>query len=345
MNRRSDIVKFFSVSVRFLALNSLIGAVFLYTLSFRSELGSYPRDRSESSLAVTGSHSQFDFIVLGASRARQFTRYDNQRRVEEILGKTFLNLAKAAGGGVVPALLSLKNFYRRANRTPVIIYFLDPFALCTRWSNELSPSIIDEPFDWWYLVQLFNEGLAFERIRDYVRGNIVSRRGLPDVYDLPSSDTALAAQDPSAISNRLAMLYPNGCNQDELEKGVAKLNELHDLALGNGARLVIIRLPTLLGPEPGSSSFETIEKIGMVGSRPTVVDLSSAINDPRCFEDHDHLNTAGIELVTRYFLEPLLENLPKWTGSFHERRLLNCGEVSPNIRNTIDRAALEAGTI
>jgi lysophospholipase L1-like esterase len=72
-------------------------------------------------------------------------------------------------------------------------------------------------------------------------------------------------------------------------------------------RIRIVTPPTLLGELPGMAAF--IESAQQIATKhgADFVDASGEMQDLRYFQDHDHLNAAGVAEFARRFLEPAVD--------------------------------------
>jgi hypothetical protein len=121
---------------------------------------------------------------------------------------------------------------------------------------------------------------------------------------------SLASVYTRAVELRLASLYGAGMPRATFEKYAAMVERMALLAKEKGASMVFIVPTTLLGRVPGTD--ELLRELDVIRERHGAAyrDLSQAITDPALFYDHDHLNSAGVELFTRSYLKPYVDGRP-----------------------------------
>lgn len=270
---------------------------------------SYEQWETDSVLYATPRNTTFDFLSLGTSRARIFSEFkDNHDFVVNDLGLHFLNLAIPFGGGILPERLYLENFYERGNRAKAVVLFLDPFVLFSNSFNLEHRFVYYEPFRARFLAKLIVNRLPFERIMTYVR----SKFGRYWFERVPTSKPRdervvdIAHANPDDLRKRMDSLYPEGVNEVNFARYTRDVTRIVDMAAHHDSRVFIVFLPTLLPPEPGYERAKAFLD-GCRAQHPfTFCDWKNALNDPRLFADHDHLNYEGFQHLTRDLLQPML---------------------------------------
>jgi len=252
---------------------------------------------TETNLPVILKNKSYDFVLLGSSHARIFSRAENHNEFEKLLQRSFINLSQ---GGNRESLKNQKTylsyFYQRGNTNRVTVYFLDPFIFYRR---ELlsNPHIFDhEPFRLDFLYTLLTSG-------DYNWKTTTSYLFAMNQYKT-MSPTQIKQSTASAqiIQSRMKSLYLNPIDTDNFRF----INEVNELSLNHGAKLVVIIPPTLF---PKHKQAEEVKK-ELVKLQKTehfaLFDFSEVMKDPKYFLDSDHLNNIGIERFVQRYLRPIL---------------------------------------
>jgi hypothetical protein len=105
----------------------LIGLIYAAAkvASRNAENKEYHNFNIEENVVITPKNEHFDFLMLGLSHARNFSRHRNHQRVEEILDRKFLNYGRGGGNGnIANQQVFLNYFLSRGNTTDHIYYVL-----------------------------------------------------------------------------------------------------------------------------------------------------------------------------------------------------------------------------
>ena len=287
----------------FIFLNLLIAFLLLYAADARFQ---YQAGTSEAMLPAMGQNRRFSFIIMGASHARVFSASGNGQRVSKIVNAPWLNFSKTAAG-LIPEKIYLAQFYQAGNTADQIIYFLDPFVFYAPEWNEQALFLEDEPLRPSMFVTAWQEGASSETLVNYVRSKftpywLLLRQPASSAEDRHT----LKERDTEAVRKRLAVLYPQGASGQMFSRYQQVFESSIALVASRGAKISIIMPPTLLGTAPGHDAAIALLKELKKRYTITYYDFSSAIQDPRLFTDHDHLNSAGVEFFTENALKPLL---------------------------------------
>lgn len=131
-----QILTFLKKAAAFAIINTIILVATLVYFSGKNRNIHLNIANTESNLLSMGENQHYDFAILGTSRGRVFSRDDNHEHVEKLLNKSFINLAKGGGGGLMPAKLHLSHFYSRGNTVDQIFYLIDPWIFYSPINNE-----------------------------------------------------------------------------------------------------------------------------------------------------------------------------------------------------------------
>lgn len=264
---------------------------------------------TEANLPVIQKNKHYDFVLLGSSHARIFSRYNNHLRVENLLNKKFINLSQGAEkGGVVSQQTYLRYFYQRGNTTKTLIYFVDPFMFYNSQLDDNSSLYKNEPFrlDFYYQL-LMNQPKNSNIIEAYAAKRLDDQEATTYPQYLASSmETKTTLPSQSTIDSRVQFLYQDSYDEKKFNETVAVLMETVNIAREKNNRVVLI-IPSTLFPKQiyDNYVFDSISKASRNGEF-EYYNYSSAINDLDLYHDVDHLNTNGVLTFTKIFLEPIL---------------------------------------
>lgn len=247
-------------------------------------------------------NKNFQYVVLGSSRAKAF-----HLNIERTLGAQVLNIAKTGAGVVVNAII-LDVFFDKGNSTKNLIYFIDPFAFLSPTWNEDYSFANSEALDWDLFQRLIEHRMNRDLILQYVTSKVSWKWLLTGPSEYHPATTMLTKVDPKAVEGRLKGIYPSGPDPKQFERYSKVLDQMLSKANRLGVEnIYLIKLPTLLGEEPGMNYLKDhIQKLAIEsGMKITFRDLTDALT-PIHFGDHDHLNTPGGDFFVKQYLAPLL---------------------------------------
>ena len=290
--------RFLFNSIIFIAINLGIAGGYLY---LNQNWYEYNNWNTYSSLLPMRDNQKYDLLILGSSHARVFSSFGNHERVENILGVKMLNLSKTASG-LLPQKALLEYFYERGNSTSKILYILDPQIFYSAKWNEDNYFLEDEPLYLGFLWCALREGISYEVLTNYVRSKfsfywLSSRAPVVELYE----DTALSRIDKEAVRKRKEFLYSDGLKKEIFEHYARMMKELVLSAQKHNTKIVFIYPPTLLGDLSGSKEVaDLVESFKDSGVH--FYDFSNVLKEHNYYQDHDHLNTSGVELFVGKYL-------------------------------------------
>lgn len=263
---------------------------------------------TESNLLIMPERAHYDFVVMGTSHARIFSRSGNQDRVEALLSKKFLNISEGGGhGGIFAEQMYAQWFYNRGNSTPTIVYFIDPWVFYSRKWNEENYYLQNEPLDLKFFIQNLKAGVNQDVLVNYLKTKIYpSWFNSKPLTDLKENTGSLRTVDPHAVKERIDSLYLDGENSTTVEFYQKELERSLDVAKAHNSKVIFIVPASLLGILPGQKDMVDFLKSLQRTYDVEVYDFSGALKDTKYFYDHDHLNTEGVLLFTEKYLKPLL---------------------------------------
>ncbi len=256
-------------------------------------------------LRVATAPEKVDWIILGASHALPLGFSDMPEAIRQRTGQTTLTLAVTGGGPFLMRLIAERWFADHSARGVLIV--LDDFGFADRRWNEarladgdVLPKMPADRTMAALLAHAVPRGLPWQTWTAYATGfaRINDRtRFAPDSWDGEAKFDSAPRPNAAATKARITFLYPGPPDPEALDRGLADLAALIELAEAKGARVVIVRPPLpqafrLAQPEvPGFDS-----QLAGLSRRLAVpvIDHSALLPDARNFFDADHLNRTGV---------------------------------------------------
>ena len=300
--------KFILKSSVFVLINIALIWLSLEALNLVEHSHTYQNWETESDGLIIHKDKPFDLLLMGSSHARIFARDKNLLRVDSILHKNTIDIGKGGGGGgIVSNLILLKYFYSQGNNTGQIVYFIDAWPFFSRKWNEGNFFLTNEPIRY----QLFKECLNYDIDRDVLLNYFKSKYTIDWLDQEPQTreinNDVLKDVSPEAIRKRIASLYIEPYDEQLFNHYAALLEEVVQLVQSHHSKLTFIFASTLLDDNRGKdkvvkllSGFKTKYGVGFY-------DYSNAIQDPKMYYDHDHLNTKGVVYFTEKYLKPIVQ--------------------------------------
>ena len=127
---------------------------------------------TESNLLIYKNSSSYNFMFMGISHARNFSRHKNHLRVENILDKSFINIGQGNGAcSVNEQLYYLEYFYKKNNSVNTIVYILSPPILFSETLPQAANTFDREAFEFDFLFNYltFKTENKYERLWSYIR--------------------------------------------------------------------------------------------------------------------------------------------------------------------------------
>ena len=273
-----------------------LALITIYVLLFTADK-KYGNGQTETNLPLIVYGKKYDFVFLGSSHARIFSRFDSHKKVEDSLHKTFINLSQGGNKESLKNQMTyLRYFYQRGNTNKLTVYFLDPFIF---YRKELlsRPDVFDnEPFRLDFLYTLLTRGdYNWETISSYV---LAVNHGKVQAPTQIKQGTVSA----QLISTRMKNLYLDPIDTKDLQY----LTEIGELSQNHGVKVIVIIPPTLF---PRHKQAEVVKKELIKlqkTARFTLYDFSEVMKNPKYFSDTDHLNGVGIQHFIQRYFRPIL---------------------------------------
>jgi len=291
----------------------LIGLIYTAAkvASRNAENKEYHNFNVEENVIITPKNEHFEFVMLGLSHARNFSRHRNHQRVEKILDRKFINFGKGGGkGNIANQHVYLKYFLSRGNTTDHIYYVLSMPMFFAERLDENAFTYQYEKLDPLFFYQVLtgpdiNKG---EKMYTYIRSKFdkhwLEKYG---TWSEKKREKVLEKIDSTAINRGFKLAYVNGLEFDTFEKNKKLMQETVELAQKNDIEITFIVTPSTFGEWPGHEHVmdfmsELKEKYGS-----EVYDFSRVyLGQKKYFYDHHHLNSDGVVKFTKEYLKPLM---------------------------------------
>ena len=291
----------------------LIGLIYTAAkvASRNAENKEYHNFNVEENVIITPKNEHFEFVMLGLSHARNFSRHRNHQRVEKILDRKFINFGKGGGkGNIANQHVYLKYFLSRGNTTDHIYYVLSMPMFFAERLDENAFTYQYEKLDPLFFYQVLtgpdiNKG---EKLYTYIRSKSDKHwRFKYGPWSAKISDNVLEKIDSTVINNGFKLAYVSGLEFDTFKKNKKLMQETVELAQKNDIEITFIVTPSTFGEWPGHEHVmdfmsELKEKYGS-----EVYDFSRVyLGQKKYFYDHHHLNSDGVVKFTKEYLKPLM---------------------------------------
>jgi hypothetical protein len=287
----------------------LAGLIFLLVFLF-----SRPIDRkvfrnyeTESNLFLIEENQNYDFLFMGISHARNFSRHKNHLITEKILGGSILNLGR--GGGLISTAAEytyLRYFCSKGNTAQTLIYVLTPPMLYSGNLENNANAFAEEPFKIRFFFQyLCSDGKnKSQQLYTYLHSKMGSHWKKLGPWSADSLTVSLSAIDTAKINSGIKVAYPRGLDRTVFERNIKVLEKTLHFAHKKGMSVYVIFTPTLFGHWPGHENImNSLSEINK--ELPFIIfDYTSVIDKPGYYSDHHHLNTKGIVYLLENYLKP-----------------------------------------
>lgn len=287
-----------------------ISTIYCFIIYPRPSSGKLGNWQTEANLPVIGQNKHYDFILLGTSHARIFSRYHNHARVEKLLDKKFINLAQGGErGGVVNQQAYLRYFYQKNNSASTLVYVIDPFIFY-RDSLDNTPEIYQfEPFDKDFLRILEQISKNKEVIDSYKKNSVTPPRQPREynVYQKLFQDDKTSPPTDQEIKDRVDFLYHDPFEEEKFKERFATMQESIQIARQHNTKVIVLVPTTLLKKQPKDEYILEMIRKNAGNNEYQYYNLWNAVSDTNLYYDTDHLNTEGILFFTAKYLKPLLE--------------------------------------
>jgi hypothetical protein len=267
--------------------------------------------KTENNLPLIQRAKSYQLLFLGSSHARTFSRFENHKRVEQILKKSIINLAQGGDrAGLVDQKTYLDYFYSRKNNASVVVYFIDPYIF---YNDNLDNNISlynNEPFRVDFFIHLFK----IEQVNPVIKEAYITKLISPEKinsyleFQQKSQDSQTSTISATMIKNRINTLYKKTFNREDVNDRLAVLMDTITLAHQHNSKTILIVPPTLLGQSSQDKYiFDKLEDLSNDYSF-KFYNFGDKILSKKYYYDTDHLNTAGVTYFTDTYLNTILNS-------------------------------------
>ncbi len=306
-------MKYFILKILFffiLFLAIVFGVTYYKSLSVLKGKN-FQNHNSEECLVITPKNQHFDYLLLGISHARNFSRHNNHKRFEDLLDISMLNYGKGGGNGNIASQHNyLRYFISKGNTTDKILYVL---TMPMFFSNRMDSNAFE------YEKEIFNLKFLYiiltgpginkgQKVYNYLRYKYNKRWKKYGHWSAKSKDKTLSEIDSVYITQGLQLAYPNGLDTDVFERNKRYIMKTSQLAQKNGIEISFLITPTVFGKWPGHDEvmlfMSEVERL--YGFK--TYDFSEVyLGRLDYFYDHHHMNTPGVINFTKEHLLPLVK--------------------------------------
>ena len=266
----------------------------------------FENDETLSNLLVFEKGDTFDLAIMGISHAREFSDYDNHSTVEKNLGKKMLNLGMGHGlCGMNEQVFFLKYAYLQDVHIDTLVFIISPPLIYSDNLNHAAKTFKLEPFRPKFLYEYlkYDADNKAERIFVYLRSKL-SPEWLTHYPKLrPKMERKLTHFDSTVVSRGFEAAFKNGIDDSIFNKNSRMVEQLIVLAKEHNTEVVLMITPALFGKWWGHDNTISLcaqlkEKYGI-----SYFDFAETIFNPELYHDHHHLNSEGLDLFTRTYMQ------------------------------------------
>ena len=290
----------------FLVLLILIGA---QLTSNPVKKRNFKNFETESNLLMLKENKKYDFLFMGISHARNFSRHKNHLRLDTILDMSFINIAQGGGlCGVNEQYFYLKYFYQNRNKTNQVVYILSPPMLFHEGLPLASKTFDFEPFefDFFFNYLFFNSRNRTQRLYSYVNSKYTLEWKNHQPKSFTKKQMYLSKLDSAKVTDGLNSTHKKGLANWQFDRSSVIVDQTIQLINDNNSSCILIIPPALFGKWNGhNETLEFAEKMKeKYGVK--VYDYSEIILDPKYYYDHHHLNSDGVVFFAQNYLKLIL---------------------------------------
>ena len=264
---------------------------------------------TESNLLVIKENKKYDFLFMGISHARNFSRHKNHLRLDTILNMNFINIAQGGGlCGVNEQYFYLKYFYQNRNKVNQVVYILSPPMLFHTGLPIASKTFDFEPFEFDFFLNylFFNSRNKTQRLQSYV----YSKFSLDWINHLPKSfnkkQMYLTKLDSARVTGGLNSTYKKGLAHYQFDREIKIIEQTIQLIQKNNSSCIFIIPPALFGKWKGHNETIIFAKNMQQKYGVAVYDYSESVLEPKYYSDHHHLNSDGVVFFAQNYLKLIL---------------------------------------
>ena len=292
-----------------LLLIVIYGAAKIYSIPAESK--DYENFKIEENLVITPQEDTVDYLFMGLSHARNFSRHRNHMRVEKILDIDFLNYGKGGGKGDCASQYNyLSYFLSKNNHTDNILYVL---SMPMFFANRLDKNAFTYQYeilkpDFFYQILIGPDINKGEKLYNYVRTKFDKKwREDYGPWSEKSRDRVLEEFDTTEIVAGFKRAYVKGLEFDAFKRNKKRIEETILLAKEENINISFLITPATFGEWPGHKHvMEFMDSMNEKYDVKTYDYSKVYLHQKKFFYDHHHLNTKGVVKFTKEYLKPLV---------------------------------------
>ena len=264
---------------------------------------------TEGNLLHFRNEKSYDFLFMGISHARNFSRHKNHLRLDTILNNTFINIGKGGGScGVAEQHFYLKYFYKKKNKTKKVVYVLSPPILFNTGLSLASNTFDDEPFEFDFFNDyvFFNSDNKFQRLYSYVNSKYSNdwKKYKPKSFN--KKQMYLTKLDSAKVTSGLNFTYKKVLAHYQFDRNTKIIEQTIQLIQKNNSSCIFIIPPALFGKWNGHNETMIFAKNMQQKYGVAVYDYSESVLEPKYYYDHHHLNSDGVVFFAKNYLKRIL---------------------------------------
>ena len=292
-----------------LLLGVIYAAAKIYSIPAESK--DYENFKIEENLVITPRKDTVDYLFLGLSHARNFSRHRNHMRVEKILDIDFLNYGKGGGKGDCASQYNyLSYFLGEKNHTDNILYVL---SMPMFFANRLDKNAFTYQYeilkpDFFYQILIGPDINKGEKLYNYVRTKFDKKwREDYGPWSEKSRDRVLEEFDTTEIVAGFKRAYVRGLEFDAFKRNKKLIEKTILLAKNEDINISFLVTPSTFGEWPGHKHvMEFMDSMNEKYDVKTYDYSKVYLHQKKFFYDHHHLNTKGVVKFTKEYLKPLV---------------------------------------
>ena len=300
------------IALLLVLVSGIIYAVTRFT-SKKAENREYHNFNTEENVIITPKNQHFDFVMLGLSHARNFSRHMNHGRVEKILDSRFINFGKGGGkGNIANQYIYLKYFLSKGNSADQVFYALSMPMFFAERLDENAFTYQYEKLDplFFYHILIGPDINKGEKLYTYVRSKFDKRwREKYGPWSEKKREAVLEKFDTTKIIHGFKLAYVNGLEFDTFEKNKKLMKKTIELAQKHNMDMTFIITPSTFGEWPGHEHvMEFMKELEKTYNVKTYDFTGVYLHQTKYFYDHHHLNSDGVVKFTKEYLKPLFKD-------------------------------------
>lgn len=260
----------------------------------------FEQSNTESNLLILDKPKHYDYLFLGNSHARNFSRHGNHQVMEDLFKKTILNLGQGSGlCGPNDLDFYLSYVLDKGYSFDKIFITLSPPFLYGEHLNHSTNTFYAEPFQLdFFLSYLSHEAPnKSRRLLHYLRSKWSPTWWKREPASPSRKVEVLKQLDSTIVKNGFDSAYPKGREELNYKINAKHLERMIGRARQRGIEVILMSTPVLFGQWPGQERLNKYCDSLALQQDVHFENLVSNIHAPEMYYDHHHLNSDGIELL------------------------------------------------